>query len=125
MRSIAALALGVVFCLFGSAALAQSGARAADRSALFAQLEKARYVTEGAASPKSVMYVFFDPNCYYCNLTWRALQPYEKAGLQVRWVPVAYQKDSSSGMAAAILAAHDPAAALRENETRYRAANYD
>ena len=97
----------------------------ADRAPLFAQLEKTRHIAEGAQNPRSVLYVFFDPNCYYCNLTWRALQPYERAGLQVRWVPVAYQKENSAGMAAAMMLAPDPAAALRENETRYKPENYD
>ena len=98
----------------------------ADRAALFSRLEQARYIAEGAGGhPANVLYVFFDPNCYYCHLTWKALQPYEKAGLQVRWVPVAYQKPSSAGMAAAILLASDPAAALRKNETGYRSASYD
>ena len=48
-----------------------------------------------------------------------------KAGLQVRWVPVAYQKDNSAALAAAVMGAKDRAAALRENETRYRAKSYD
>jgi thiol:disulfide interchange protein DsbG len=98
---------------------------ASELPALFAALEKAGAVVEGAASPGRVLYVFFDANCWYCHLTWKALQPYEKAGLQVRWVPVAYQKDSSTGRAAAIMQAKDRAAALRENETRYRAQSYD
>jgi len=72
-----------------------------------------------------VLYVFFDANCWYCHLTWKALRPYVGAGLQVRWVPVAYQKDSSVTKAAAIMLAKDRAAALRENETRYRAESYD
>ena len=93
--------------------------------ALFLDLEKAEVITEGAKDAKSVLYVFFDPNCYYCNLTWKALQPYEKAGLQVRWVPVAYQKPSSVGRAAAIMEAPDRAAALRENEVNYDRAHFD
>jgi thiol:disulfide interchange protein DsbG len=92
---------------------------------LYAELERTHYVAEGARMPKSVLYVFFDANCYYCKLTWKALQPYEKAGLQVRWIPVAYQQESSAGMAAAILDAPSPAQALRENETRYSAKSYD
>src|SRR5512146_2577959 len=87
--------------------------------ALFAELEKTDVVVEGAKNPKSVLYVFFDANCYYCNLTWKALQPYEKVGLQVRWVPVAYQQDSSWGRAAAIMQAADRASTLRENELKY------
>ena len=93
--------------------------------ALFLDLEKAEVITEGVKDAKSVLYVFFDPNCFYCNLTWKALQPYEKAGLQVRWVPVAYQKPSSVGRAAAIMESHDRVAALRENEVNYDRAHFD
>jgi thiol:disulfide interchange protein DsbG len=97
--------------------------------ALYAELESADAVAEGpaaAADRKSrTVYVFFDANCWYCHLTWKALQAYQAAGLQVRWVPVAYQKDSSYGRAAAIMQAQDRAAALRENETGYRAESYD
>jgi len=108
------------------AALTAASALAQDpKAAMFATLEKADAVVEGAKQPKRVLYVFWDANCYYCNLTWRALQPYEKAGLQVRWVPVAYQKENSAALAAAVMGAKDRAAALRENETRYRAKNYD
>ncbi len=96
-----------------------------DLPALFSTLEKTDAVTEGATSPKRVLYVFFDANCWYCHLTWKALQPYERAGLQVRWVPVAYQKPSSVGRAAALMQARDRAAALRENELGYRAQTYD
>jgi thiol:disulfide interchange protein DsbG len=108
------------------AALAASPALAQrDYAALYATLEKADAVVEGATQPKRVLYVFWDANCWYCQLTWRALQPYEKAGLQVRWVPVAYQKDNSAALAAAVMGARDRVAALRENETRYRAKSYD
>ncbi|HTQ73840.1 MAG TPA: thioredoxin fold domain-containing protein [Burkholderiales bacterium] len=95
------------------------------RGALFAALEKTDAVVEGAKEPKRVLHVFWDANCYYCNLTWRALQRYERAGLQVRWVPVAYQKENSAALAAAVMGAKDRVAALRENETRYRARSYD
>jgi thiol:disulfide interchange protein DsbG len=97
----------------------------AELPALYAVLEKADAVVEGLTSPKRVLYIFFDANCWYCNLTWKALQPYEKAGLQVRWVPVAYQKESSTTKAAAIMQAKDRVAAMRENETGYRAESYD
>lgn len=93
--------------------------------ALFADIEKAAHFTEGAAKPKTTLYVFIDPNCLYCHLAWKALQPYEKAGLQVKWIPVAFQKPSSAGRAAAIMQARDPAAALRENEIKYRHKTYD
>jgi thiol:disulfide interchange protein DsbG len=114
--------LAIVFALAASAAVAQP---ARDLPALFATLEKADAVVEGPRDAKRVLYVFWDANCYYCNLTWKALQHYEKAGLQVRWVPVAYQKDNSAALAAAVMGAKDRVAALRENETRYRAKSYD
>jgi len=107
------------------AALFSSAALPADYARLFPELEKAGFVAEGATAPQSVLYVFFDANCYYCHLTWKALQPYEKAGLQVRWVPVAYQKPSSTGRAAAVMEAPDRAAALRANELSYKPKTYD
>jgi thiol:disulfide interchange protein DsbG len=106
-------------------ALAQDAKKGRDLPALYAALEKTDAVVEGAKQAKHVLYVFWDANCWYCQLTWKALQPYEKAGLQVRWVPVAYQKDNSAALAAAVMGARDRVAALRENETRYRAKSYD
>lgn len=111
--------------VIASTVAAGPAAAAADAQKLFAALEKADAVHEGAADPKRVLYVFFDANCYYCHLTWKALQPYEKEGLQVRWVPVAYQRPTSLGRAAAIMQARDRAAALRANESRYDAAQFD
>ena len=55
----------------------------------------------------------------------RALLPYEAVGLQVRWVPVAYQQASSVGRAAAIMESSDRVAALRRNETGYDRAHFD
>jgi thiol:disulfide interchange protein DsbG len=99
--------------------------RKPEYQALFAQLERTDVVQEGAKEAKSVLYVFFDANCFYCHLTWKALQPYETVGLQARWVPVAYQQPSSVGRAAAIMQASDRSAALRINETGYNAAQFD
>lgn len=113
-----------------SACFAAATPVAAERSrepaaALFPKVESADAVVEGPASAQHLLYVFFDANCFYCHLTWKALQPYEAAGLQVRWIPVAYQQPSSVGRAAAIMQAPDRAAALRLNETGYDASKYD
>lgn len=94
-------------------------------AALFARLANADAIVEGPRNPQRVLYVFFDANCLYCHLTWKALRPYETAGLQVHWVPVAYQQASSAGRAAAIMRAPDRVAALRENEVGYNAAKFD
>lgn len=118
-----AVAGAVLAAAAGCAYAKQPAAR--ELPALFAALEKADAVVEGASPPKRILYVFFDANCWYCHLTWKALQHYEKAGLQVRWVPVAFQKDSSTPKAAAIMQARDRAAALRENELGYKPESYD
>lgn len=117
--------VSALFAMFAAASADAKKPAASDLPTLFSTLEKTDAVTEGATLPKRVLYVFFDANCWYCHLAWKALQAYEKAGLQVRWVPVAYQKDTSVGRAAAIMQARDRTAALRENETRYRAESYD
>lgn len=129
-KTKAVLALLAAMALVGGAAPAADAsmpqaAREAQYPGLFARLEKTPVVQEGAKEAKSVLYVFFDANCLYCRLTWKALQPYEAVGLQVRWVPVAYQQPSSVGRAAAIMQAPDPAAALRKNEIGYNAKQFD
>ena len=123
-RFLAAIAAALVLVAAAPGAEAKK-APAREFPALFAALEKSDAIVEGPASPKRILYVFLDANCWFCHLTWKALQPYERAGLQVRWVPVAYQKDSSTTKAAAIMQANDRPQALRENETKYRAESYD
>jgi thiol:disulfide interchange protein DsbG len=97
-----------------------------DLSPFYAALEKSHYIAEGTLnSPKSVIYVFFDPNCPFCHFAWQALQTYEAAGLQVRWIPVAYLTESSTGKAAAIMQTKDHLAAFRKNEEGYNPANHE
>jgi thiol:disulfide interchange protein DsbG len=91
-----------------------------DFSAAYQQLEKAAYVTEGTTrTPKSVIYVFVDANCPFCHLAWRAVQPYEAAGLQVRWIPVATLGPTSMPKAVEVLAATDKLAAFRRMEENH------
>jgi thiol:disulfide interchange protein DsbG len=113
--------LAVAFACVASSLAAAAGPVDAN----FARLEKADAVVEGANDPKFVLYVLFDANCLYCHLTWKAVQPYEKVGLQVRWIPVAYQQASSVGRAAAIMQAPDRVAAMRINEMHYDAKRFD
>ncbi|MDO8416329.1 MAG: thiol:disulfide interchange protein DsbG [Agitococcus sp.] len=80
------------------------------------RLENSAYLAEGAtgAEVKSVVYVFMDPSCGYCRLEWKALQPYEKVGLQVRWIPVAFLAPDSINKAAALLVSSDVANSMQE-----------
>ena len=125
MKRALRLVVALAFFVSASAVAADRNRRPPDAGALFAKVESADAVVEGPASARHVLYVFFDANCFYCHLTWKALQPYEAAGLQVRWIPVAYQQPSSVGRAAAIMRAPDRAAAMRLNETGYDASKYD
>ncbi|HEX5514872.1 MAG TPA: thiol:disulfide interchange protein DsbG, partial [Gammaproteobacteria bacterium] len=84
-------------------------------------LEKAHWVREGAADAKRIVYVFTDPNCPYCNAFWRATQPHIGKHLQVRHILVGILAASSTGKAARILAADDPAAALAQHESSHAA----
>lgn len=86
-----------------------------DLGKYWSELEKRPYIAEGAKGKdvKFVLYAFQDPNCVFCHMTWEALQPYEKIGLQVRWVPVAFLRPNSAGKDAAIMLAADPEAAFR------------
>ena len=97
-----------------------------DLTPLYEKLEKSAYISEGTlGAPKSVIYAFFDPNCPFCHFAWKALQPYEAAGLQVRWIPVAYLMETSTGKATAILQSKDKLAAFRENEQHYNLQNHE
>lgn len=98
-----------------------------DFDGLWGSLEKSTVIATGAkgAQVKSVVYAFLDPNCVYCNLAWKAFKPYEAAGLQVRWVPVAFLNASSTTKMAAILQSVDPAGALDVHESRYKAGGVD
>ena len=91
-----------------------------DLGVLFPQLEKSSYVAEGAvSSAKSTVYVFVDANCPYCHSAWLAFQPYEKAGLQVLWIPVATLGPTSMPKAIEVMVAADKVAAFRAMEANH------
>ena len=92
-----------------------------DHAADFVQLERVNAVIEGTLDhPKSVMYAFFDANCPFCHFTCQALQPYEKAGLQVHWIPVAVLGETSLPKALDIMSSSDKLAAFRAMQQQYR-----
>lgn len=91
-----------------------------DLSTLFQELDKSSYVVEGTVqNPKKTIYIFVDANCPFCHYTWTALQPYEKAGLQVRWILVATLGPTSMPKAIEIVAAQDKTAAFRKMEENH------
>jgi thiol:disulfide interchange protein DsbG len=78
-------------------------------------------IVEGASGKdvKSTIYVFMDPNCIFCHYAWKALQPYEAAGLQVHWIPMGFLKPDSPGKAAALLESSNGPALLHQLETKF------
>ena len=81
----------------------------------WATLAQARWVQEGRQGP--LIYVFTDPNCPYCHVLYKRLQPFIRKGqVVVRFIPVGMLTPSSAGKAAAILESPDPQKALAKNE---------
>lgn len=91
-----------------------------DLAGLYKGLEKSSHVVEGTLkNPTSIMYVFVDANCPFCHYTWQALQPYEKVGLQVRWILVDTLGPTSLPKAIEVMAATDKTAAFRKMELNH------
>jgi len=118
------LMLGLWFGLTDSgAALATNDKQKSRIETALAAAPKATWITQGQG--RHELYVFFDPNCTYCPLLYKNLQPLiVPYGLQLRWIPVAMLDATSLGKAAAIMQAKDPKAALDYNEAHYNTGSY-
>lgn len=78
------------------------------------------WIQDGKADAKHAMYVVADPNCIYCHKLYEMTRPAVQSGdLSIRWIWVGFLKESSAGIAKAILAAPDPAAAMAQNEKQF------
>lgn len=76
-------------------------------------------VTEGKAGAPEV-YVFADPNCYFCHKFWELTRDWVAKGkVRLHWVMVGFLKKSSAGRAAAIMAAADSQQALAEDQNHF------
>jgi len=114
--------LVLVACMVSGVAIAHttkgSSARMAQRAALYRSLPQATGITEGHG-PR-VLYDFFDPNCPYCHMLYKRLQPLiGPYHLTVHAIPVAYLTSTSPGKAAALLQARDRLAALHQSQAHY------
>jgi len=102
----------------GGAALAAGEKKKPRLEISLAAAPKATWIAQGKG--RRELYVFFDPNCGYCPMIYKNLQPLiAPYDLQLRWIPVAMLDATSIGKAAAILQAKDPKAALDYNEAHY------
>lgn len=79
--------------------------------------------TSGSNNAPHKAIVIFDPNCIYCHLLYKELEPLIAEGqVQIHWLPVAFRDPSSPGKAAALLNAGSDAEAsklLDENEATF------
>lgn len=110
-----------LFVLSANAVASDSPAPSPALNAAMPAIENAPAIVEGASAhdAKTTLYVFMDPNCIYCHIAWKALQPYEAEGLNVHWIPLGFLKADSAGKAAALLEAQDSGAMLKTLETNY------
>ncbi len=75
-------------------------------------------INTGPADSKKRMVIVFDANCPMCARQWKTLTPY-LSQIRIHWVPVAMFSATSAKLGGALLAAHNPAAALAYNEEHY------
>ena len=71
----------------------------------FTELKNTTTFTQGSTKAKHQVTIVADPNCIYCHLLYKELQPQiSKGNLQVNWLIVGILKPDSISKAAAILA---------------------
>lgn len=90
-----------------------------DFSAAYEELANTSFVQTGNPEGPAA-YVFFEPNCGYCDYLYRAAKPYIAVGANIRWVPVAFLSDDSAGKLASIMNAKDPTSALESHHAKFR-----
>ena len=106
-----------------SGTLAAEGKLTSRIASALAAAPKATWVAQGQG--QRIIYIIVDPNCGYCQLLYKNLQPFIAShNLQLRWILVAIVDPTSLGKAAAILQAKDPKLALDHNETHYNTKTY-
>lgn len=118
-RKHASLWLAVILSLgsLSSAATTENPLTTRQRAAnsILTDIEQATWVRDGQST--RVMYVFFDPNCPYCQKVFQMLRTsVERGEVEVRWIPVGFLMTTSLGKAASILEDKDPTDALYRNE---------
>lgn len=93
-------------------------------AAAIARLEHAGHLISEGAQHAPLLYAIIDPNCSFCYRFYHMAEPLIGAGrLRVRWVLVGFLERTSQARAAAILAAANPALALRFDEDHFDVAH--
>lgn len=86
-----------------------------DYSVALTEFKEAPHVSDGVDTAPAEMVIAFDPNCGYCKLMHKLVDPAVKAGeLKVRYVPVAILGGDSGIKAAGLLASKNGPEALNK-----------
>lgn len=125
-RLLASHFAGVLLALVAAGPLAAAGPASGTLPSLPAEAwdvaAQARGVQfNGESGQQPELQIVCDAHCPYCARLYTQLRS-RFQDVAVRWVPVAYFRPDSAALAAAILSADDPAAALDENYRHYDAA---
>lgn len=95
-----------------------------DFTKMWSELTKSTAIVEGNPNAKNILYIFLDPNCGYCHLTWLATRPYVEAGATVKWIPVSFLvregPNASDKKNAFMLNAKNPAEALTKLKKNWK-----
>ncbi|MBR9925616.1 MAG: thiol:disulfide interchange protein DsbG [Gammaproteobacteria bacterium] len=84
----------------------------------WALLEESHWIQDGDANAPRVIYTFTDANCPYCRQLWQQSRPWVEAGeVQLRHIMVGILAPNSPALAATILGADDPSAALHDHSS--------
>ncbi|MCG7577153.1 MULTISPECIES: thiol:disulfide interchange protein DsbG [unclassified Halomonas] len=82
----------------------------------WALLEESHWIQDGNPDAPRVIYTFTDANCPYCRQLWQQTRPWVEAGkVQLRHIMVGILAPNSPALAATILGAEDPSAALHRH----------
>ncbi len=77
-------------------------------------LVQSHWIQDGDREAPRTVYMFTDANCRYCKQLWRQTRPWVEAGeVQLRHIMVGILAPNSPALAATLLAADDPPAALK------------
>lgn len=72
--------------------------------AIWNQLENSAWIADGARTAPSVIYLFSDANCPYCNMFWEQARPWVTSGkVQLRHIMVGVIREDSAAKAASLL----------------------
>lgn len=81
----------------------------------YAQAKTQYWFSQGSAKAPHKAYIIVDPNCIFCHMLFKEVEPMIKAGqLQVRWIPVGFLKPTSAGKAAQIMMTTDNKTRLKQ-----------